>query len=405
MHLENAPLRRIAKAGPKSVTCKGLTRYSKGSKSVTEYLHGIKSLSDELAIIDSPLDDIDLVIHTLNGLGPEFKEISTALRARENLIGSCSIQKGKSNSVKRGYPPNRSNYYSNTNKSPQSSEIVTCQYCDKSGHTAKVCYKLHGYPAGYRNRRPAAHHTRYAQSHNDPNWILGSGATHHLTNALDDLHLSNPYQGSDKITIGDGTTLPIAHTDPTTNKIYTSRHVVFYDNQFPYLSLTQLRPPLSPHSQPISPSPHTIIPINPPHTNATPPNELPSPSTSNAIPQEALLLSDSTSAMQHTHWRQAISEEFNALIQNGTWSLVPPPPPNVNIVDCKWLFRIKRNPDGTIARHKAQLVAKGFTRSPGVDFKETFAPVVRPQTIKLILTIALGKGWPMHQLDVNNVFL
>ncbi|PNX97010.1 hypothetical protein L195_g020228 [Trifolium pratense] len=215
-----------------------LTRFSKGSKSVTEYLHGIKSLSDELAVIDSPLDDIDLVIHTLNGLGPEFKEISAALRARENPIGfeelhdllqdyeshlnrddvtapvasAHAAYKGKPNSVKRGYPPNRSNYYSNTNKSPQSSEILTCQYCDKSGHTAKVCYKLHGYPAGYRNRRSAAHHARYAQPRSDPNWILDSGATHHLTNALDDLNLSSPYQGSDKITIGDGTTLPITHT-------------------------------------------------------------------------------------------------------------------------------------------------------------------------------------------------
>jgi len=76
-----------------------------------------------------------------------------------------------------------------------------------------------------------------------------------------------------------------------------------------------------------------------------------------------------------------------------------------NIVDCKWLFRIKRNLDGTIARHKARLVAKGFTQFPGVDFKETFAPVVRPQTIKIILTVALEKGWQMHQLDVNNAFL
>ncbi|GAU41761.1 hypothetical protein TSUD_13620 [Trifolium subterraneum] len=125
--------------------------------------------------------------------------------------------------------------------------------------------------------------------------------------------------------------------------------------------------------------------------------------TSHPLP-ENLEPSNIRQAMQHSHWRQAISDEFNALLRNGTWSLVPPPN-NHNIVDCKWLFRIKRNPDGTIARYKARLVAKGFTQCPGVDFKETFAPVVRPQTIKLILTIALGKRWKMHQLDVNNAFL
>jgi len=102
-------------------------------------------------------------------------------------------------------------------------------------------------------------------------------------------------------------------------------------------------------------------------------------------------------AMKHSHWRQAISEEFDALIRNGTWTLVPLPL-HQNIVDCKWLFRIKRNYDGSISRYKACLGAKGFTDCPGVEFKETFAPVVQPQTIKLVLTIALGKGWRMHNL-------
>jgi len=90
---------------------------------------------------------------------------------------------------------------------------------------------------------------------------------------------------------------------------------------------------------------------------------------------ENLEPSNERQAMQHLHWRAAISEEFNLLIRNCTWSLVQPPQIH-NIVDCKCLFRIKRNPDGTIARYKAMLVAKGFTRCHGVDFKETFAPVV-----------------------------
>ena len=82
-------------------------------------------------------------------------------------------------------------------------------------------------------------------------------------------------------------------------------------------------------------------------------------------------------AMKHAHWRRAIADEFEALIRNGTLSLVPPKA-GQNIVGCKWLFRIKRNSDGSIARYKGRLVAKGFTQCPGIDFKETFAPVVRP---------------------------
>ncbi|XP_019420660.1 PREDICTED: uncharacterized protein LOC109330838 [Lupinus angustifolius] len=80
-------------------------------------------------------------------------------------------------------------------------------------------------------------------------------------------------------------------------------------------------------------------------------------------------------AMHHEHWRKVVSDEFDTLMHNGTWSLVPPPK-NKNIVGCKWLLRIKRHPDGFIARYKAHLIPKGFTQCPGFDFKETFAPVV-----------------------------
>ncbi|CAN1345150.1 Retrovirus-related Pol polyprotein from transposon TNT 1-94 [Linum perenne] len=109
-------------------------------------------------------------------------------------------------------------------------------------------------------------------------------------------------------------------------------------------------------------------------------------------------------AIKHTCWQIAMQDEYNALMRNNTWSLVACPT-NVNLVGCKWIFRIKRNSDGTVQRHKARLVAQGFSQEAGVDYFETFSPVIRPTTIRLVLSIALSKGWIIRQLDINNAFL
>lgn len=95
--------------------------------------------------------------------------------------------------------------------------------------------------------------------------------------------------------------------------------------------------------------------------------------------------------------------EFNALLTNGTWELVPKE--NHYSIGCKWIFRIKRKPDGTIDKYKARLVAKGFLQQYGKDYFDTFNPVTKPITIHSILSIALSNKWPLHQLDVNNAFL
>ncbi|KAA3481454.1 Retrovirus-related Pol polyprotein from transposon TNT 1-94 [Gossypium australe] len=100
----------------------------------------------------------------------------------------------------------------------------------------------------------------------------------------------------------------------------------------------------------------------------------------------------------------AAQAEYDALIRNSTWELVPRPP-HRKIIGCKWLFKIKRNPDGTVARRKARLVAKGYSQVPGCDFKETFSPIIKPATIQVILSIAVSKGWLLRQVDVNNAFL
>jgi hypothetical protein len=86
-------------------------------------------------------------------------------------------------------------------------------------------------------------------------------------------------------------------------------------------------------------------------------------------------------------WLTAMQEEYRALMANRTWTLVPRPP-GANIVTGKWLFRHKLKADGSLERYKARWVVRGFSQRPGVDFDETFSPVVKSATIRVVLTIA-----------------
>ena len=99
-----------------------------------------------------------------------------------------------------------------------------------------------------------------------------------------------------------------------------------------------------------------------------------------------------------------MDEEFAALQRQRTWSLVPHSP-SQNVVGCKWVYKLKLNCDFSINRYKARLVAKGFHQQYGVDFEETFSPVIKPPTVRIILSLAVQFDWPLRQLDVRNAFL
>lgn len=827
-----------------------ISTFTKGDKPMANYLQGIKAISDELSIINHPLDDTDLVIHTLNGLSADYREISTALRSRETPVDFAQLHEKlmdfeiilHRDNLAQSDPivatANAANHYRGVQPSPNHKQQgsrtpyqptptvdnrVVCQFCNKSGHTARKCYKIRGYPkqpGGRTSANTAIHHPGGSNA----SWIMDTGASHHVTQDLQQLTLSNPYPGADQLVVGDGTGLNISHIgtasiktpskplhlhkvltvpkiasnllsvsklcksnhcsveffsdcfvvkdltsgqvllqgpvkqdlyhlptsltipsthkaftssiqststwhhklghpsskimkhlvsshhipisppsshecsschcakshklpfsnhhlnssrpleliysdvwgpspvrsldgysyylvfvdhfskyvwlypmkyksdvfsifiqfktivekyfnlpiitlfsdnggefiklksflathgishlttpphtpevngtserrhrhivetgrallhhaqlpapfwsfafqtatylinrmptpnlkmksphevlfnenpdytklhsfgclcfpwlkpytknklqnrsfpciflgysksqhaslclEPISNRIYTSRHVRFIEDSFPYKSLVT---PTLPHNYipPIDPTLHTIISnshnsVPTPTLSSHPSETSPNPHMEALVPaeeQQPLLESLSTSssgnnslsqplpplnvpnqsgryhvvtrsqnnifkpkklftitkhelhenlepstvtqALKIPHWRKACSEEFDALLKNGTWTLVPRDT-TINLVGCKWLFRIKRNPNGTIARYKARLVAKGYTQTPGVDFKETFAPVVKPQTIKVVITLALTYGWSMHQLDVNNAFL
>ena len=98
-----------------------------------------------------------------------------------------------------------------------------------------------------------------------------------------------------------------------------------------------------------------------------------------------------------------MSDEILTLHPNQTWKLIPPP--NRTVVGCKWVFRVKKNLDGTNSRYKTRLVAKAFNQRPGLDYNETFSPVIKPVTVRMVLCLATSNKWPQHQLNVNNVFL
>ena len=103
------------------------------------------------------------------------------------------------------------------------------------------------------------------------------------------------------------------------------------------------------------------------------------------------------------HWRAAMQEEINSIYSNRTWSLVPLPP-HTKAITSRWVFKTKLGIDNH-PRYKARLVARGFEQTSGVDFLETFAPVVRWETIRILLAIAVHLNWPLHQLDVLTAFL
>jgi hypothetical protein len=100
-------------------------------------------------------------------------------------------------------------------------------------------------------------------------------------------------------------------------------------------------------------------------------------------------------ALSTPKWWAVMHEEFSALQKNRTWTLVKRQPGR-NVIDCKWVFKLKHHADGSIERHKARLVTKGFKQRLGIDYDDTFSPVVKPATIRLVLSFVVSQGWNLH---------
>lgn len=100
-------------------------------------------------------------------------------------------------------------------------------------------------------------------------------------------------------------------------------------------------------------------------------------------------------ALESCEWQETMDAEFEALHKNRTWHLVPRRA-GQNVIGCKWVCKVKHKADGSVDRYKARLVAKGFKQRFGVDYDDTFSPVSKPQTIRVILSLAMLQGWSLR---------
>ena len=111
-----------------------------------------------------------------------------------------------------------------------------------------------------------------------------------------------------------------------------------------------------------------------------------------------------TAALKDTGWNNAMKEEYGNCQEAETWSLILYSP-DMHVLGCKWVFRTKLNADGSLDKLKARLVAKGFDQEEGIDYLETYSPVVRTATVRTVLHVATIMGWEIKQMDVKNAFL
>jgi histone deacetylase 1/2 len=108
--------------------------------------------------------------------------------------------------------------------------------------------------------------------------------------------------------------------------------------------------------------------------------------------------------LRDKNWKEVMDSEYMVVMKNKTWHLIPPQK-GTNVIDSKWVWKIKYKADGSLDKYKARLVAKSYKQRHGIDYEDTFSPVVKPATIRVVLSLAVSQGWSLHQLDVSNAFL
>ncbi|KAG7551468.1 Retrotransposon Copia-like N-terminal [Arabidopsis thaliana x Arabidopsis arenosa] len=373
-----------------------------------------------------------------------------------------------------------------------------CTYCGLQGHIITKCYKLHGYPPGYKSsaqsygvsqptiptfapkhfqNRPTApfpqQQQHFVQQYNPVNArmqsqkgprdnVVGNVITtspavqdhfHQVSHALAQLSQEKIEQLASQLNTKATCSMPSISDTPGVT--YASTSADLSSSTLDLFSTTILPLPLpdtsSESSQPIFQNPEVVsdnnnssvdsdntisVDANRPKRNIRPPsylndyhcnlvNHVENDTGNTLHPLQSVLdysqlnehyqqfiLNISVEsepktfgeAIKSEKWHAPMNEELQTCVNTGTFSVVSLPE-GKKPIGCRWVYRIKHNADGTIDRYRARLVAKGYTQQEGVDYIDTFSPVAKLVTVKLLLDLAAKHGWSLTQMDVTNAFL
>ncbi|KAL0367555.1 UNVERIFIED_CONTAM: Retrovirus-related Pol polyprotein from transposon TNT 1-94 [Sesamum radiatum] len=122
------------------------------------------------------------------------------------------------------------------------------------------------------------------------------------------------------------------------------------------------------------------------------------------IEDDPITFKDAMVSSEAKQWKEAVKSEMDSIVSNGTWKLVDLPL-GCTSIGCKWIFKKKLKRDGSVDKFKARLVAKGFKQKEGIDYFDTYSPVARLTTIRVLIALASVYSLPIHQMDVKTALL
>ncbi|KAK4402470.1 Retrovirus-related Pol polyprotein from transposon TNT 1-94 [Sesamum angolense] len=122
------------------------------------------------------------------------------------------------------------------------------------------------------------------------------------------------------------------------------------------------------------------------------------------IEDDPITFGNAMAYVEAKQWKEAVKSDMDSIVSNGTLVLVDFPP-GCTTIGCKWIFKKKLNPDGSVDKFKARLVAKGFKQKEGIDYFDTYSPVARLTTIRVLIALASVYDLPIHQMGVKTTFL